>query len=145
MNESKIIEFLPEHLLMFDDIEGRLDKVDRLKTGELHKQLGPSYSLDVDGKIVWCGGIHLLWPGVGESWVCIRAGCEGPHAVKMIRDMLEREIRKNHLVRVQAIIPVGQKWARIERFLGFSYEGTMRKFAPGGVDKAMWARVNYGN
>ena len=56
-------------------------------------------------------------------------------------NMLIRTIEENNLIRVQAVIPVGQPWARFERFLGFSYEGTMRKFAQDGSDRAMWARV----
>ena len=141
MSENRVIEFLPEHLLMFDDIEGRLATTDVVKEGVIHKKLGPTYSYSIDGKIVFCGGIHLAWPGIGESWVCLRRGCMGPHVLKVIRDLLEKTIEENNLIRVQAVIPVGQPWTRFERFLGFSYEGTMRKFAQDGSDRAMWARI----
>ena len=141
MSENRVIEFLPEHLLGFDDIEGRLAYIDRIKTGELHKQLGPCASFEIDGKIVMCGGLHLLWEGVGESWMVLREGSIGPTVLLAARTWLDATIVKHKLIRVAAIIPVGAKWARTERFLRFGYEGTMRKFAPGGVDKALWARV----
>jgi hypothetical protein len=141
VSESRVIEFLPEHLLGFDDIEGRLDKVNRLEIGEFHKKAGPSASFEVDGKIVMCGGLHLLWEGVGESWMVLREGCIGPNVMLAARTWLDATIVKHKLIRVAAVIPVGAKWARTERFLRFGYEGTMRKFGPGGVDKALWARV----
>ena len=141
MSESRVIEFLPEHLLGFDDIEGRLVTTDAVKEGEFHKRAGPCASFSIDGKIVLCGGIHLMWAGVGESWMCLRKGCVGPEVMLVARTWLDATIAKHKLRRVAAVIPIGTKWARTERFLRFGYEGTMRKFAPDGSDRAIWARV----
>jgi hypothetical protein len=139
MNEE--IEFLPEHLIGFDDIEGRLCKVDVLHEGAFHKRMGPSVSFKIDGVIVGCGGIHLHWKGAGESWMCLRASTMGPSVLKFARDWLNRTIEKYAFDRVQAIIPIGNQWARTEKFLGFSLETYLRKYGPNGKDMALWARV----
>jgi len=140
VSANRIIEFSPEHLLDFEDIEGRLDD-NAEREGIAHKQLGPCASFTVDGKVVMCGGIHVFWRGMGEAWMSLRKGCIGPSVLFVAREWLNTCIGLNHLDRVQAITHVGGKWARTMEFLGFSFEAEFRKFGPNGVDKVMWARV----
>ena len=141
MSEGKVIPFEPQHLVGFDDIEGRLSTTDALREGEIHKKCGPSASFVHNGVIVLCGGIHIYWKGTGESWMCLRKGYVGPLVLKTAKLWLDEMIELHAIDRVAAILPIGEKWSRTETFLGFTYECTMRKYGPNGADKALWARV----
>jgi len=33
------------------------------------KEKGPAYTLVVDGKLIWCGGVHLMDFECGECWM----------------------------------------------------------------------------
>ena len=139
MNE--IVEFLPEHLLAMDAIYEFQNNEKAEATGKILKAGGPCATLFHDGKIAVCGGIRVLWKGTGESWMFLsRTNC-GPSVMKTAREWLDRTIEDNSIDRVNAIIPAGEKWARTERFLGFSFEAMMRKFGPNGLDKALYARI----
>lgn len=142
VSECSVIDFDPEHLIGFDDMEEKYTKrVDVVKIGEFHKKQGPSYSYEVNGIIVMCGGIHRYWEGMGEAWMCIRNNYAGPSVLKVARDHLTFMINKNNFNRVQAITIPGGKWARTMKFLGFNLETYMRKFGPEGIDKALWSRI----
>ena len=137
------IEFLPEHLIGFDDVEARLNTVDAVREGNVHKRLGPTASFIRNDVVVICGGIHTFWPGMGESWMCVRFSTVGPSVMRAAKEWLDRTIETYKYDRVQAILPVGDKWARTEKYLGFTLECYLPKYGPNGADKTMWSRVKY--
>jgi len=53
----------------------------------------------VDGKIVGCGGIDLMWPGVGEVWLFVSYETDivPIRAFRVIRDGLQRGAGKTSL------------------------------------------------
>lgn len=99
----------------------------------------------IDDKIVGCGGIDLMWEGVGEVWVMLAydIGCHSLKAYKVIKDGLEKLIKDNNLRRVQA-------WGRIGfdashtlfKHLGFIPEGIARCYGYDGSDYILYAKVN---
>jgi hypothetical protein len=139
MNE--IVEFLPEHLIAIDPIYPFQNNEAAIHTGKILKEGGPSASLFHDGVLAICAGIRILWKGNGESWMFLSKSNHGPSVLRELRNYLNELIEKEGLDRVTAIIPIGDKWARTERFLGFSLETYLRKFGPNGVDKVLYSRI----
>jgi len=142
MNEnSKLIEFMPEHLLLIDPVYGFQNNEKALHAGGILKKGGPCTTLIYNRQVAVCGGLRILWPGNAESWMYLSKTNNGPHVLKIIRDWLNETIEKNKLDRVTAIIPVGDMWDHTERFLGFTQETILRKFGPNGIDKALYSRI----
>lgn len=102
----------------------------------------PAFTLS-NGQPIACGGILILWQGVGEGWVVTSPAIE-EHAVffaKTTWRMMQEIIIKNQLVRVQTLVDaehkVSQKW--VER-MGFRKEGLMEKYI-GGRDYFRYALI----
>jgi hypothetical protein len=133
------IPFEPEHLLLIDDVEGKLD-MDYARAGLIHKNAGPSASIVEGEEIIVCGGIHTLWKGSGEAWMALSKGHRTPSVLKFLREIFEGWL--GDYTRVQALTVAG--WPEGERtleFLGFHREAILEKFGPGGIDKSLYARI----
>lgn len=135
------IPFEPEHLILIDDVEGKMD-MDYQRAGLIHKNAGPSASIVEDEEILVCGGIHTLWPGTGEAWMALSKMHRTPSVLKFLREIFEGWI--GGYTRIQAVTTSG--WAEGERtleFLGFHFEAVLEKYGPGGVDKSLYARISH--
>ncbi len=98
----------------------------------------------VNDKIVGCGGIDLMWEGVGEVWVMLSYDIEQcpMAAYEVIRDGLDKLIKDNKLRRVQAWGRIGfEKSHTLFRHLGFKPEGIARKYGFDGADCILYAIV----
>ena len=94
--------------------------------------------------IVGCGGIDLLWPGVGEVWVLLSYEVDKYpiRAYEVIRDGLKKLIEDNDLWRIQAWGRIGFDKAHILfKHLGFKPEGIARKYTPDKVDCILYSIV----
>lgn len=95
-------------------------------------------------KVVGCGGIDLLWPGVGEVWLFLSYEVDKfpMRCYEVIVDGLDKLIKDNKLWRCQA-------WCRTEfdkghtlfRHLKFKPEGIAEKYMPDGADAILYART----
>ena len=98
----------------------------------------------VNGKIVGCAGIDILWEGVGEAW-CLLSMETDKFPIKTfltIKDGLAWLIEDNNLRRVQAFGDVGFHRAHtLFKHLGFKPEGIARKYLPNGNDAILYAKV----
>jgi hypothetical protein len=100
-----------------------------------------------NGVIVGCGGIDLMWPGVGEVWLILSYEVDKYplRAYEIIRDGLAKLIEDNNLVRAQAWCRKGFGQAHsLFKHLGFEAEGIARKYTPDGVDCILYAKVKNG-
>jgi len=98
----------------------------------------------VNDEIVGCGGIDLLWKGVGEVWLTLSYEVDKypKRAYEVIKEGLEKLIKDNGLWRIEA-------WGRLDfpqahtlfRHLGFKPEGKARKRTPDKVDCLLYAIV----
>jgi len=98
----------------------------------------------VDGKIVGCGGIDILWEKVGEIWLMLTPYInEKPkEGYRCIRTGFEKLIKENKLRRVQGYGRIGFPEAHILfDHLGFKPEGKLRKYTPDGVDVIIYALI----
>jgi hypothetical protein len=98
----------------------------------------------VNGQIVGCGGIDLMWPGVGEVWMLLSYEVDRypVRAYEVIRDGLGKLIDDNNLQRCQGWCRKGfAKAHTLFRHLGFKPEGYAKKYTPDGVDCILYAKV----
>lgn len=98
----------------------------------------------VKDKIVGCGGIDLMWPGVGEVWVLLSydIGIYSMAAYEVIRDGLEKLIEDNNLWRAEAWGKVGFDASHtLFRHLGFKPEGIAKKRGYDGSDFILYGLV----
>jgi hypothetical protein len=104
---------------------------------------GNCYSATYGDEILFCGGVRVLWPGVGEAWVLCSAGIWrfARQLFRVSETIIGKVAAENNLERVQA--HVRTSWDVAIRFverLGFEREGLLRKFV-NGEDYYSYARV----
>lgn len=121
----------------------RIVDMEFINAMNFHESRGASLTALYDDEVFCCGGVNVLWKGVGEAWTV-----NGPLTVKypvtfhkLISRWLALFTKKYDLQRLQAIVEAGNemhvKW--IES-LGFEREGTLRKYHDG-RDYLMYARI----
>jgi len=105
----------------------------------------PGITLLADGQVVACGGVVIIWPGVGEAWMRTShlLGRYPVATLRLTRQFLDASVSSLKLRRLQCTVRCGYapaiKWA--ER-LGFASEGVLRGFGPDGEDYIMFSRGN---
>lgn len=93
---------------------------------------------------VFAGGVIILWPGVGEGWLHLSKWFElHPFsAFKIVRAQMHRIIDDYGLRRVQAPIHSAMPAnIRLVKHLGFSEEGTLRRWGPDGADYVLFSLI----
>jgi hypothetical protein len=121
---------------------------------ELQTHLGyPGYAEAIQGPYTWTGlidgsvvgfaGIQIKWEGRGLGWAMLsthltaRDFLRAHNKVREILDVAQMRLRRIETA-VRSDYEEGHRWAKA---LGFSPEGTMRKFTPNGYDAVLYARV----
>lgn len=125
-----IVLFEPNHLNHMDIEQARLFGVD------LYKQIsGDAFTLIIDNKIIACGGIEQLWPGVGEAWLIMSEGAlKYPVSVmRRAREIFPKMNTKYHRVQALVLYQFHKAMLFVER-LGFRYEGLMQAYGPNKED-----------
>lgn len=98
----------------------------------------------VNDEIVGCGGIDLIFEGVGEVWLMLTYKVDKYpiRAYEVIKEGLAKLIKDNNLWRTEAWCRKGfTKGHSLFRHLGFKIEGLARKRSPDGVDSFLYALV----
>jgi len=135
--ELRVVPYEPEHFLRIQRKCTNLQHAMGFGTLEELARIflrGPAYTGFANEEIVGCGGIMLLWRGVGEAWAVASplAGRYPKFFHKTIRQFLAWLIEKHRLERVQAMVDenfeAGLRWAWS---LGFRPEGPMAKYLAG--------------
>ncbi len=112
------------------------------------EQRGPSLSGFYDGKLVGCGGVVILWPGVAEAWCLFSKEVEKYEFsakiqfARTIKSKLNEWVVEHKLVRIQA--PMRADFLdgiRMAEWLGFKCEGRLRRYHEDGCDALMFARI----
>jgi len=144
MRHAVRIDFKPADLLSIpvaEEVLAQRNGWDLMAFAERQKVQGPTVSMAIDGTVYACG-FSVLWKGSATLWATIHRECP-PGVCLEIREQIVEWMRDYDLQRMQSITPAS--WEKGRRFLewvGMEYEGTLRKMGPGGVDQAIYARVN---
>lgn len=125
-------------------------EIDALAAGQWEKLLevyekNPSWTMrDDEGRIVFFGGVTILWPGVGEAWSIMSELVEiHPLAVvREIRSRISEAFEAHGLRRVQAIVTDDNPRAvKLLQMAGFEVEGILRQYSPDGKDCYILGRL----
>lgn len=126
----KIVPFEISHLrdISFRDEENWLSAISLEDIASVNNEL--AWSLEVDGKIVACAGVLMLWEGVAELWTIIDKDIDiGLTLVRCIKRVLYATIEGLSLHRVQASVNINDHRARkLVRVLGMKLEGRKEKY-----------------
>ena len=142
----KIVPFAPEHL---DQVEKRWcyaddEGIDSITLGLYYSGNSHLLSLVSDDGIVAILGGSLIWQGNMFFWAILsELVLKYPKDThKTIKKLIESYARGLNLRRgqidVRADFDEGNRWAEA---LGFEFEGTMKKYGPGGADHNLYARL----
>lgn len=141
------VPFAPEHLHAFSPAP--VFEADGCASADLAEHAraslvaGPAWSVCMDGRPVGCGGVVLLWRGVGEAWSLSAPGLGGSALVlhRIVAQRLRAAEREHGLHRIQTSVQIdnrqGRRWVAA---LGFREEGIMRGYGPLGDDFLRLAR-----
>ena len=95
------------------------------------------------GKVIFCCGIVIFRPGLGEAWsvVCLEIR-DYSGAFREIRRVFEKGIVDYGLHRVESHVRADDVVSvRFNKHLGFRIEGLCRKWGPDGEDYFLMGRV----
>lgn len=107
---------------------------------------GPAFTAEVDGEVLGCGGVVVLWPGVGACWMTLAEdiGKHGLWLCKVTIEFLDKATRDLTLHRLEAMAlhecVRNQKWLEL---CGFRREetGIARAYLADKRDAVRYERV----
>ncbi len=105
---------------------------------------GLSITAIIDDDVVGCGGVRVLWEGVGEVWMMLspKVNSYPVKAWEVIKEGFEKIIAENDFVRLQGWCRVGfVKAHTVFKHLNFVPEGIARKYTPDGVDCILYSLI----
>ena len=115
---------------------------------QIKKTAGPAVTVvDPAGEIVFCCGIHNMWPGVGEIWAVFSPLAKKyAHTWIIAKDLIDIAFNGQGYVRLQAPLDPEEcpESIRFDERLGFKPEGTLKHYGPHGEDRIMYALVKDG-
>lgn len=144
MSKIKIVPFQREHVNMFsprEAIEGERNYAAMIS-------LGPSFSAEVDGRIIGCAGIVRLWNGVGEAWAIL--GDDFYKHRFSLHKIVKRFVKdamigmKLHRLQAYAIASSERNCSWLKR-LGFDDDVPLPGFGPGQEDYKLFSIVRKTN
>ena len=145
MTKLRIRDYEPEDFLNIEVSEREMEarkEMPLVRWALFKKIAGPAYTVvDPEGQIVGCGGVHNLWPGVGEVWMVLSPLAKKYPYIWMATKKLLSGMAQGY-VRLQAV--VDSEYLEAMRFserLGFRLEGQMLRYGPHGENSVLYALV----
>jgi hypothetical protein len=140
---ARMIDFKSEHLqaLLAEDAVAYLrpyfpENVTKAMENSVHIK-----SIELNGKVVFSGGVSVYWPGRGEAWAFFDSTCR-KNFVPVFR-IVHEWLDACPVRRIEAAVDVGNVTAhRWVNLLGFKMEAPhMKAFRPDGGDCSLYSRV----
>ena len=145
----EIVDYEPKHAIDLLDSPRQQGLEDRKITEQLaeEKARHPAFTGIWNGRIVGCGGIHIIRPGFGEAWALYADDVASLHIdPQLAKAKFHEMIRDNNILICQAPLradwQVGIKYAE---FMGFVFEERKEKYFPDGCDALMYVIMNKGD
>ena len=136
-----VIPFVEEHIFLVET-EFEFSEAARKAIGTNGVMDG--YTLLDGDEVLACAGVSTMWNGVAEGWIVLSKYAI-KHRVSVARyteQLFDGIMKDNSLWRIQASVhTTDEKAIRFAQWLGFEYEGVMKKFGPDGSDYFRYARV----
>ncbi len=143
MSEPHLIPFRAEHLVRFLNRDGPLDE--QLWLLVQKESRGPAWTVMVDDTIIACGGVVIIWKGVGAAWVVFSETMptHGLWMTRMTKRVLEDAVRIYKLHRLETMVEASnehyRKWVKV---LGFTPEnGVARAYTTEKKDTTRFERI----
>lgn len=100
---------------------------------------GDAFTLLYDGKILCCGGVIPIWPGLGEVWwrASVHMHEHGRKVIEVTKGRLDMYKMKFRRVQTNVI----SDWKEAIRFIGamgFHLESVMPKYGPNGESQSRY-------
>lgn len=124
MTRPILIPFKAEHLLSFVDKDG----IHNMEAARQKEKGGPAFTAIVDNKIIGCGGVVIMWSGVGMAWVAVSKDIEqyGIWVTRTVKSCLHDITRALNLHRVEAVVLTDGSYEWLE-VVGFHLENSIAK------------------
>ena len=103
--QRQVRQFKAEDAIsFFDPNEPNLDVKSQMEWAVRNETLGPAFTGVKDGKIIGCGGVRIIWPGVGDAWALFHSDCNKDKffIFRHCKRHLDKIIKDNNLHRVQS-------------------------------------------
>lgn len=143
MSAPELIPFRAEHMMMFVD---RAQSREQLWIAVQKERRGPAYTAVVNGIILGCAGVVIVWPGVGAAWSVYSEdiGKYGIWMTRTTRRILEDICRIYKLHRLETMV-IGVDNKRNKRWvelLGFTPEnGVATAYTSDRKDATRYERI----
>ncbi len=147
----ELIDYKPEHAREVDGIGSKEKGVGgSILPGDWAELLSKSLVAKTgvfDGRVIGCGGLFEIWPGVAEAWVTFVSDVGNLHIdPSIVKSQLHKWMKDFNLARVHA--PLRADWEigiKYAQWLGFKPDGwpdvpngvRMRKYHYDGTDAIM--------
>lgn len=142
----QVIPFSVNHVVSIDmrEHEAWITQDVLAQFAQEHAKRGQGYSMVEGGCIVACGGVDVVWKGVGEAWTILSRHIDRfklslhKSALRCIGEVTETY----RLHRVQAhVIKGDEKAMRWINRLGFHPEAVLTAYGPNREDYIVYARL----
>lgn len=137
----RIIKYEPSHFMSISrqQMQNEAEFMNTEDAESLAKS-GPSISIEVDGKIIACGGISQIWLGRWVMWALLSEEA-GKHMVGLVRAgkrlMMMQPINSRLEAQVRSDFTAAHDLVKL---LGFNWHHHEEKFFPGGIDADVYVR-----
>jgi len=151
MSSPIIVTFHPKHLEVMDvrevekfgsfKLEDLYERVDKI-----NKESVQSATFIYEGRILFCAGFSMMWPGVAEGWMIPSVYVkEYPvlccKILKMYVDRIMVDFKCHRFQTTSPDDPFHERWMG---FLGLKKEGTMRQYTHDKKNYCVYARYSDG-
>ena len=111
-----LIPFKAEHLLSF--VDKNTDILQEMRHAVEKERRGPAFTAIVDGRVIGCGGVMVMWPGVGAAWVSVDKDITryGIWLTRNVKAALRDIVKGLGLHRVEAVALSHSRWLKIVGF-----------------------------
>jgi hypothetical protein len=141
--KTTFVPFKSEHLqeLLKEDFVAALRPYFTEEVTKLMENAPNIFSLEMDGKVVCCGGAAMYWPGRAEIWMFYSSECK-KNFLPVFR-ATKRWMESLPFQRLEAAIDVDNEFGRRQvELAGFQLEApVLRKYQPDGKSVSLYARV----